>query len=180
MESFGFAAEVTDAAVLGPQFIPPGAAKWDRVGSAIHGYFTLPLADMDDSIRLLAAQRLLDRWGAAPAVDAAVVVEAGDRMLAFLHEHYPGATVTTEQSVAWRNADNQLMEGWIDLLLETPSGHVLVDHKSYPGKEPVGHVKGKYIGQMRRYSEAIESVTGRPVVETLIHMPALGKMFRVS
>lgn len=40
--------------------------------------------------------------------------------------------------------------------------------------------KDKYIGQMRGYAEAIESITGRPVVETLIHMPALGKMFRIS
>ena len=101
-------------------------------------------------------------------------------MLAFFAEQYPGATVITEQSVAWRNADNQLMEGWIDLLLETPAGYVLVDHKSYPGKDPVGHIKDKYVGQMRGYAEAIESITGRPVVETLIHMPALGKMFRIS
>ena len=93
---------------------------------------------------------------------------------------YPGAEATTEQSVAWRNADNQLMEGWIDLLLETPAGYVLVDHKSYPGNDPVGHIKDEYIGQMHGYAEAIESITGRPVVETLIHMPALGKVFRIS
>lgn len=180
LESFGFAADVTEAAVLGAQLIAHGAANWDQVGSAIHGYFALPLAEMDDSIRLSAAQRLLDRWGAASAVGADVVVEAGERMLAFFAQHYPGATVTTEQSVAWRNADNQLMEGWIDLLLETPAGYVLVDHKSYPGKDPVGHIKDKYIGQMRGYAEAIKSITKRPVVETLIHMPALGKMFRIS
>ena len=180
MESFGFVADVTEAATLGAQLIPRGAANWDHVGSAIHGYFALPLAGMDTAARLLAAQRLLDRWGAASAVDAAVVVEAGDRMLAFFAEHYPGATVITEQSVAWRNADNQLMEGWIDLLLETPAGYVLVDHKSYPGTDPVGHIKDKYVGQMRGYADAIQSITGRPVVETLIHMPALGKMFRIS
>jgi ATP-dependent helicase/nuclease subunit A len=180
MESFGFVADVTEAAVLGAQLIPHGAANWDHVGSAIHGYFALPLAVMDSGVRLLAAQRLLDRWGAASAVDAAVVVEAGNRMLAFLAEQYPGATVTTEQSVAWRNADNQLMEGWIDLLLETPAGYVLVDHKSYPGKDPVRHIKDKYVGQMRAYAEAIRSITGRPVIETLIHMPALGKVFRIS
>lgn len=180
LESHGFAADVTEAAALGPQLIPHGAADWDHVGSAIHGYFALPLADMDAAVRLGAAQRLLDRWGATSAVDADVVVEAGQRMLAFFAQHYPGATFTTEQSVAWRNADNQLMEGWIDLLLETPAGYVLVDHKSYPGKDPVGHIKDKYIGQMRGYAEAIESITGRPVVETLIHMPALGKMYRIA
>jgi ATP-dependent exoDNAse (exonuclease V) beta subunit len=180
LESFGFAADVTEAAVLGPQLIPHGASNWDHVGSAIHGYFALPLGEMDASVRLRAAQRLLDRWGASAALEPGVVVEAGERMLAFLHQHYPGATITAEQSVAWRNTDHQLMEGWIDLLLETSAGYVLVDHKSYPGKDPVGHIKDKYIGQMRGYAQAIESITGRPVVETLIHMPALGKIFRIS
>ncbi|SDL78765.1 hypothetical protein SAMN04487916_11497 [Arthrobacter sp. ov407] len=135
---------------------------------------------MDAADRLRAAQRLLARWGAASAVEASVVVEAGERMLDFFAQHYAGATVTTEQSVTWRNADNQLMEARIDLLLETPAGYVLMDHKSYPGKDPVGHIKDKYIGQMQGYAEATESITGRPVVETLIHMPALGKVFRIS
>lgn len=180
MESFGFIADVAEAAVLGPQLIAHGAANWDQVGSAIHGYFALPLAAMAADVRLAAAQRLLDRWGAASAVEPHVVVEAGERMLTFFARHYPGATLTTEQSVAWRNADNQLMEGWIDLLLETPAGYVLVDHKSYPGMDPIGHIKDKYVGQMRGYAEAIQSITGRPVVETLIHMPALGKMYRIN
>jgi ATP-dependent helicase/nuclease subunit A len=180
MESVGFVADVTEAASLGPQLIAHGAAHWDHVGSAIHGYFALPLADMGEDVRLAAAQRLLGRWGAASAVEPDVVVEAGERMLAFFGRHYPGATLTTEQSVAWRNADNQLMQGWIDLLLETPAGYVLVDHKSYPGKDPIGHIKDKYVGQMRGYAEAIQDITGRPVVETLIHMPALGKMYRIS
>ncbi|WP_211877015.1 UvrD-helicase domain-containing protein [Pseudarthrobacter albicanus] len=180
LESFGCVADVTEAAALGPQLIAHGAAHWDHVGSAIHGYFALPLAEMGEDVRLAAAQRLLDRWGAASAVEPHVVVEAGERMLAFFARHYPGATLITEQSVAWRNADNQLMEGWIDLLLETPAGYVLVDHKSYPGKDPIGHIKDKYVGQMRGYTEAIQTITGRPVVETLIHMPALGKMYRIS
>lgn len=179
LESCGSAADVTEAAVLGPRLIAHGAAHWDRVGSAIHGYFALPLADMGGDVRFAAAQRLLDRWGAASAVEPRIVVEAGERLLAFFARHYPGAALVTEQSVAWRNRDHQLMEGWIDLLLETPAGYVLVDHKSYPGKDPVGHIKDKYVGQMRGYAEAIQDITGRPVIETLIHMPALGRMYRI-
>ena len=42
-----------------------------------------------------------------------------------------------------------------------------------------GHIKVKYVGQMRGYAEATASIAGRPVVETLIRMPALGKMSRI-
>lgn len=39
------------------------------------------------------------------------------------------------------------MEGWIDLLLEGSDGFVLVDHNTFPGKDPEGHVREKYLGR---------------------------------
>lgn len=72
------------------------------------------------------------------------------------------------------------MEGWIDLLLENPEGYVLIDHKSYPGKDAADHIREHYLGQMDAYRQAIFAATGKPVIETLIHLPALGKMYRVG
>jgi ATP-dependent helicase/nuclease subunit A len=72
------------------------------------------------------------------------------------------------------------MEGWIDLLVDTPAGYVLVDHKSYPGTDPAGHIREKYLGQMEAYRKAVLAATGKPVVETLIHLPALGTVFAVA
>jgi ATP-dependent exoDNAse (exonuclease V) beta subunit len=72
------------------------------------------------------------------------------------------------------------MEGWIDLLLEGPDGYVLVDHKTYPGNDPDGHIREKYLGQMAAYRGAVLAATGKPVVRTLIHFPALGSVYEVS
>jgi ATP-dependent exoDNAse (exonuclease V) beta subunit len=72
------------------------------------------------------------------------------------------------------------MEGWIDLLLEGPDGFVLVDHKTYPGNDPAGHIREKYLGQMAAYREAVSAATGKPVLRTLIHFPALGRVCEIS
>lgn len=82
-------------------------------------------------------------------------------------------------AIGWR-PDNQVMEGWIDLLLEGPDGFVLVDHKTYPGNEPEGHVRENYLGQMTAYRDAVLAPTGKPVLRTLIHFPALGRVCEIA
>jgi ATP-dependent exoDNAse (exonuclease V) beta subunit len=71
------------------------------------------------------------------------------------------------------------MEGWIDLLLEGPDGYVLVDHKTYPGNDPEGHIRDKYLGQMAAYRKALVAAAGKPVLRTLMHLPALGRVYDV-
>ncbi len=57
---------------------------------------------------------------------------------------------------------------------------MLVDHKTYPGSDPEGHIRAKYLGQMKAYADAIETATGKPVQRVLMHLPALGKVYEVS
>jgi ATP-dependent helicase/nuclease subunit A len=91
----------------------------------------------------------------------------------------PRAVRHWEAAIGWR-PENQIMEGWIDLLLEGPEGFVLVDHKTYPGNNPEGHIREEYLGQMAAYSNAVLAATGKPVVRTLIHFPALGSIYEIS
>ena len=71
------------------------------------------------------------------------------------------------------------MQGWVDMLLETPTGYVDIDHKSYVGADAREYVK-KYAAQLAIYRQAVEKATGKDVVATLLHMPMLGKIFDVS
>lgn len=72
------------------------------------------------------------------------------------------------------------MEGSIDTRIMLPDGgHVLVDHKSYPGKDPVGHVRENYVGQLAAYSAALEASTGTRPREVLVHLPLRGEMVGV-
>ena len=71
------------------------------------------------------------------------------------------------------------MQGWVDIILELPEGYVVIDHKSYSGKNPQEYVK-KYAPQLTLYKDAIEKATGKKVIKTLLHLPLLGLVLAVS
>lgn len=179
--SEGIDAEVSVLANLGEPLVDKGGKDWDRIGDAVHAYLGLPLASLSEAIASEAAERILDRWNAGTVLSAEVLVEIGRRWTAWIEATFPGAEVLTEQPIAWRNDDDQVMEGWIDALLKLPNGeHVLVDHKSYPGTDPIGHVCENYLGQLETYSQALEATIGSRPSRVLIHLPSRGIIMEVG
>ncbi len=65
-----------------------------------------------------------------------------------------------------------IVSGFIDLLLETPQGFVVIDHKSFPGSADASRSKAiKFTGQLSVYAEAVGKATGKEVKELYIHLP---------
>jgi len=178
--SEGVAGTVSAPRSIGRRLVTGGGPQWERVGEAVHAYLALPLASMADAQRESAAARLVERWAVARAVEPSVLIEAGDAWAGFLAAELPGAEELTEQPITWWNEEDQVMEGWIDTLLRLPDGQVvLVDHKSYPGDDPVGHVRESYLGQMATYSQAL-AAAGRAPSRVLIHLPLRGEIVEVG
>ena len=72
--------------------------------------------------------------------------------------------------------------GYADLVLETPDGLVLVDHKCYPPEDEAllrQNAEG-YAPQLLSYATLLEMATGRKVLATLIHFPLAGRMIEVE
>ena len=66
--------------------------------------------------------------------------------------------------------NGQIVRGWIDTLLDTETGWVIVDHKSSP--RPRGEWEAEalaYSGQLDAYRHAVAAATDRGVVGTWIH-----------
>ena len=166
---------------IGRRLVPDtGGPQWERVGEAIHAYLALPLPHLTAVQREAAAARLVQRWAVSRAVDAAVLQEAGEAWAAFLAAEFPGAEELTEQPITWWNEQDQVMEGWIDTLLRLPGGEiVLVDHKSYPGSEPVRKVREEYLGQMATYAQALTAAGVAPS-RILLHLPLRGEVLEVQ
>ena len=113
-------------------------------------------------------------------LNADVLIEVGNRWIEWVEMSYPGAEVVTESPIAWRNGDAQVMQGWIDARILLPNGeHILVDHKSYPGTDPIGHIREKYLGQMAIYRQALKTASGTAPNRVLIHLPLLGAVAEV-
>ncbi|GAB3273583.1 UvrD-helicase domain-containing protein [Sinomonas notoginsengisoli] len=177
--SEGLEAEVREAGVLGTPLASHGSEDWGAVGSAVHAYLGTEFRMLDAAGRGRLAERLVSRWGVARTVEPMLLTTAGERFEAWLDAEFPGWARHREAAIGWR-PDGQTMEGWIDLLLEGPEGFVVVDHKTYPGSDPVEHIRSHYLGQMATYREAVEAATGKPVLRILMHLPALGRVFEVG
>lgn len=179
LDSSGHDAAVTPVAELGSRLAHHGSDDWGAVGSAVHAYLGTQFSALAPAEQRDLAQQILERWQVEGTVDPALLVTSGDRFEAYLDTTFPQWARHREAAIGWR-PDHQVMEGWIDLLLEGPDGFVLVDHKTYPGNDPESHVREKYLGQMAAYRNAVLAATGKPVLRTLIHFPALGRVYEIS
>ncbi|MDQ0863753.1 UvrD-helicase domain-containing protein [Arthrobacter globiformis] len=179
LESAGHEASVRAVAELGSRLAEHGSDDWGAVGSAVHAYLGTEFSVLDTVQRRDLAERIVARWQVEGTIGSSLLLTAGERFESYLDAQFPGWARHREAAIGWR-PDNQVMEGWIDLLLEGPDGFVLVDHKTYPGNAPEGHVREEYLGQMAAYRDAVLAATGKPVLRTLIHFPALGQVYEVE
>lgn len=179
---------------LGMPLVDKGDRGWELVGEAAHAYLALPLASMTVQQRAQAAATIVERWlSPVPQLRLrkdwpGILVESGDRWHAFLERAFPGAQQATEVPVSMWNDDAQVMEGWIDSLLEIPGAGsgglelVLVDHKTFPDPDPTAvleHVREQNAGQLAVYLDAIEHARGIRPSTALIHLPLSGYVVEV-
>ena len=149
------------------------------LGNAVHGYLALETDRLSDPERVGLARKILENWNLEEALVAEDLVRAGDHFRSFVHERYPEARAFPEWPVSYRNDRGQRVEGWIDLLLDTGDGLVIIDHKSYPGTDGREHAMG-YVAQLLTYREAVEKATGKLVSALLVHLPVSGQVLQME
>lgn len=175
------AAVIYRVATIGKRLVERGGMKWNQVGDAVHAYLALPLAQMDIEARANAASSLVDRWGVGAYLEATHLIAAGEQWLEWINRAYPGAAVRTEVPFTWTNELGQSTSGWMDTLIETTDGGlIVVDHKTYPGETPSDHLRKHYVGQMTVYSNAIENITGSKPSQAILHLPLIGEVWAVE
>lgn len=156
-----------------------GNPEMDLVGNAIHAYLAADVVSLSDQDRLGLAQKIIANWNLEKELEPIEIIAAGRRLTDYLKRKYPGHKAFKEWPMTLRNEKRQLFQGWIDLLLELPSGYVIIDHKSFPGQNAEERAK-KYAPQLVAYKEAVEKATGKPVIDMLLHLPVNGLIVKVK
>ncbi|MGG1401588.1 UvrD-helicase domain-containing protein [Bacillus salipaludis] len=150
------------------------------LGDMVHAFLAADDRTKTKEERLKMAQAIRQRYGIHVLLEDSLL-EASDRLAQFISEQYPDLQAKHNEWPIHLRKGLQKASGWIDLLLLTPKGWVIVDHKTFPGKEAdwVSRASG-YLPQLRTYAEALYKATGHPVYETWIHMPVVGAMIHFS
>lgn len=148
-----------------------------NLGNAVHAIFAAaPAHRLPGKVA-----EILRRWDCSVGTGDQIadqIVGAVDALEGFLKDRYGASAFHREWPVSHRMENGQEMRGWIDLLAETPDGWVIVDHKTYRGKDPSSTAAG-YGTQLSFYRRAVEQATGRTVRDTLINFVLLGRVFGI-
>jgi ATP-dependent exoDNAse (exonuclease V) beta subunit len=162
-----------------PPGVPDGDAM-EHLGRAVHAFFAADHDDLDDDARRALAGGLIDRHGVSGRVAPEDVVAAATRLWIWSRTVVGATHLYREWPLAAPQPNGTLVSGTADLVLRTPAGLIVVDHKTFPGELDVALTRlPKYAGQLAAYAAAIAAATGTPVIGTWIHLPILGVMVEV-
>ena len=174
-------AKVDGLVNIGAPLTITGSPEMDRVGQAVHGAIALEMIHPNHPDAVVAARRLIDNFGLAAHIsldDAATCAKVFRQQI--VEKFQPEAT-WVEHPVEHLRENGQAVRGWIDLLMKTAEGWVIVDHKAHRGKDRELEKEAmKYSGQLLAYKEAVEAATEEKVLGCYIHFPLAGVMCRLG
>ncbi|EED31272.1 putative UvrD/REP helicase [gamma proteobacterium NOR5-3] len=145
------------------------------LGSALHAVIATTILGQNST------ERVLQDHG----VDSVISIEAADkctnRLMNTIEERFKPFAYYTEYPIHYTTDEGQIVNGWIDLLLETEDGFVLIDHKASPrAKSDWAEIALGYSGQLAAYARGVSQITNKPVVGQWIHFAATGGLVAVS
>ena len=144
------------------------------LGSALHAVIATKLMGQQ------ATERVLLEHGMESTVSVEAADESADRLIAAIHEHFEPINVYTEYPIQYTNDDGQVISGWIDLLVETADGFIVIDHKASPrAKSDWEEIALGYSGQLQAYAAGITHATGKQVISQWIHFAVTGGLVEV-
>ncbi len=167
-------ARVGDIITLGERLEIEGEYDPAALGSALHAVIATTLLGQN------ATARVLQDHGMDKTISVAAANESTSRLLAAIQQRFKPIALHAEYPVHYTNDSGQLISGWIDLLVETAEGFVLIDHKASPrARSDWEEIALGYAGQLAAYAEGITRATGRPVVSRWIHFGVTGGLVEV-
>lgn len=164
-------------------FRVPHGTSWDTVGTALHAFLAADLEALTEPERRSLAERVLSNAALDGAFAPDALIKAGDALRDFVATRWPAAVWRRELPIQARFASEQgtrLIDGCIDLLLETQHGVVIIDHKSFPGRASEWETRAlEYAPQLLAYARALE-IAGKRVLAMIVHFTVGGGIVEIA
>ncbi len=168
-------ARVGEIIALGERLEITGAYDPTALGTALHAVIATRVLGQD------ATARVLRDHGMESTITNDAANECADRLLAAIQQRFQPVNLHAEYPVHYTNDDGQLIGGWIDLLIETADGFVLIDHKASPrSRSEWEEIALSFSGQLAAYAEGVTRATGRQVISKWIHFGVTGGLVEVG
>ncbi len=171
--------KVIEVIELGERINLQETPEMANLGEAIHALIATQIINNPEDPKALAEQVLQSF-----AVTEHISVEDGlmctARFKKFVQEHLKAKYIHVEYPIDYLKPNGQAVSGFIDALVETDEGYIIIDHKSNPQpRSDWNEIALKYSGQLALYKEAIEAVSNKPVLGCWIHFAVTGGVVKV-
>ena len=173
-------AKLVETIEFGSRLSTHGHWEDAALGNALHSLLATEFVAPQVPDRVARAQRVLEAGGVAANLGAAAVLAAVDRFKATVAARFQPSRAITEVPFCSVNAEAQQLMGFMDLVLETADGWVVIDHKTFPGPRSKWHEEAlSYSGQLAAYAEALTR-SGHTVAGVWIHFTVGGGLVRIT
>ena len=161
-----------------------GEYEDDVLGNAVHAFLAADVDGLDAELRLERARELTQGAGLEGVVRAETLLLAGDALRSWVSARWPDALwhreIPIERTIASEQGERRV-SGVLDLLLETPTAYVIIDHKTFPAKAASAW-RAKcagFIPQLAAYAILLDAVGKKKVAAAWVHLPVGGGMVEV-
>ena len=167
--------QIAETARIGERIPIGDGVDMTELGTAIHACIAVAFTDARAPLTSTEAADILTAMGVGDKISGEAVVRQIDALKNWIGERWPGAQVITEYPVEGVLGSGQVLRGRTDLLVSTPKGWILLDHKANPsGADRWEEIAREHSGQLAEYAAAIEKASGKPVIESWIFLPVAG------
>ena len=128
-----------------------------------------------------STERVLREHSVENTISIEAADESAERLIAAINERFAPINFYTEYPIHYSNESGQVISGWVDLMIETTEGFILIDHKASPrARSDWEEIALGYSGQLEAYTAGIAQATGKPVISRWIHFAVTGGLVAVS
>ena len=166
---------------LGQRLPVQGQPDVTQLGNVLHAAIAAEVTSPRQRDRRDMVSGLLVRHGLENHLESDDVLDQIDHLLSAIHETFQPTALYAEHPVhvVWENG--QQGRGWIDLLLETERGLVIIDHKALlDGQTAWADRALAYSGQLKAYATAITHAEAGPVAGCWLALPVAGGLVELD
>ncbi len=171
-------ARVGECIVTGPR-IAVHSDDMVKVGTALHAAIAAELVNpyRDDAVD--RAAELIRNEAGRGALAPRDAIDCARRLMDAVSKRFTPRRTLVEHPVELVRGNGQVLRGWIDLVLETEQGWIVIDHKSSPRPRSEWSTEAlEHSGQLAAYVDALQGA-GLHCAGCWVHFPVSGGLVEV-
>ncbi|MFC1812864.1 UvrD-helicase domain-containing protein [Thermodesulfobacteriota bacterium] len=174
-------ASVVETKAIGKRIAIKGTPEMELVGNALHGIIAAEIVNPGLEDNVSTTQRIIDNYGLTRHLNAGDAISSACNFYDYIKATFQPKRIFIEYPVEHVLKNGQVVKGWIDVLIETKYGWVIIDHKASPRPRNEWETEAlKYSGQLKAYKNGVEAATDKNVLASWIHLPVVGGMVHVA